>query len=857
LLEQEPVEPSRRAAGNDGDFDDLPDVPDGPDDPSGGGAGGGDGPMGSDEDAVRQIRRRVSPVGWVAILAVLVVGGGTAWQLTNTAIREAREERENSEGTLELNRILQQTIPNTQKAEQVRAIYSRFQSPDVRARARRLLSGLKDQQAIPMLIEGLDRPGGSRTQAAQGIAEIGLPAGESAKPRLLAALRDPTTDPLSGQVEVAWALVVLNETAAWPKIRELVEAGRLQGVVDLDGRRVFDPALVARLAGKQRLVELAASNNNASKRLAALSLAELATPDLIDPLSNLSHDSDLAVSREAAIGLGRTGDPRASDAIMAFLTAHPDERSAVLGALASSAGAAGLGVVIHGARDLRTRADATRMLREQHDPDAGDALFEALGAATATDDVSQEMKRNAVFGLAEIGDPRSVDGLMEYATFALTHQDPNSTQNGKLALDQLRRIPGAGDRAKVALMAMLRDPHGDFARTPTLLALATATDLSVASAITPFMTNPDSQDGAIAALCSMHHPDCLGRVVNMVKMPAGLHMVEETARDEPVHTSRRNAIRGLAWVGLQRQGAPALNAQGRAAAVRELRKIVEDPNDRRGLRELAGDALAAVADEATLNDIATRATDTAVPEETRLYYLVALRSRATPQIANRLVQTYLKRGANFDLMKTAAITIGFSADESTTELLIPMLSGNDAADANLRFCASVAAIIGGNARAATALVDQLLTNDELAGTLQNEFAPRSATPGATTATENWNLLALTPAMFADGRVYRRIEVASILNQGRGAHTFPFALTWITNRLRAGWESARGMTPQEVRSTLRTACMETDAFRRDQSFRALRALTDRGSLLSLRRQTRVPEAAERARREILAMSGNNN
>ena len=808
--------------------------------------------MGSDDDAVKQIRRRVSPFGWLVILAVLGVGGGTTYYMLNSAIQESRDEREKEEGRLELSRILQQNLPTAQTAEQVRAVYGRYHSESVRMSARRILAGLKDPQSVPMLIEGLSTEGVSRAQSALGLAEIGLPAAESAKAPLLAALA--RTDPQRDRAEVAWALVALGESSAWPQVREMLEANRLQSVLGLDQRRVFDPALVARMAGKDRLVELSRSNNNASKRLAALSLAELASPDLVDPLTALSRDSDLAVAREAAVGLGRTGDPRASDAIMAFLAAHPDEREGVLAALATSAGAQGLAVVIHGARDLQTRATATRLLRDQKDPDAGDALFEAMGAATGTDDVSTGMRRNAVFGLAEIGDARAVDGLMTYATAALTHQDSNATQDAKLALEQIRHIPGAGARAKAGLLEILRSPQGDFARTPAMLALATTGDATLGSVLSPFLAQPDAQEGAAVALCALRLPDCQGRVLSQVRQPPNLRMVEETVRDEPVFVSRRNAIRGLAWLGYPGAGnAAPLPAATRTAAVRELKRIVEDTTDRRALREEAGYSLAAVADDATLTEIATRATDTTVPEETRYYYVLALRGRSTPAISNRLVQTYLRRGVNPDLMKAAAITAGFGADESTSELLVPMLAGTDAQDANLRFAAAIAISIGGNARAANALLDVLATNDELAGTLQNEFVPRGSNPNAATAQENWSLLPVTAAMFDDGRMFRRIEVAGLLEGGRANKHFGYALTQLSTRLRAGWENALGLGPHEVRAKLREAALGTDEYRRDRAFQALRALNDRGSLLSLRRQTRNPAAAERARRELLAMS----
>ncbi len=823
------------------DLDDLPDVPD---DPSDGGAGGG-GMMGDDDAAVRQIRRRVSPFGWLVILGVLVVAGGVGYYAVTNTLSEARDEEASQRGHQELARIIQQhdqhLISDQETAARVRELYAHNTSEAVRMPARRILAGLHDPLSVPLLIEGLAVSGRSRQQSALGLAEIGLPAAEPARSALLDVL--PQTDPQVDRLEVAWALVVLNEPRAWPTVRQLLESNRLQGITDLDGRRLFDPGMVARMAGRERLIELANTNNQTSKRLAALSLAEMGTSDVIDPLTRLASDRDISVAREAAIGLGRTGDPRATGPIMAFLTAHPEERESVLTALATSSGAQGLAVVIHGSTDMPTRAMATRLLREQRDPDAGDALFEALNASAGTDDVSVQMHRNAVFGLAEIGDPRAVDGLIQYVQNGTAHMDPNSTQDAKLALDQIRAIPGASVRAKTALLALLRDPHGDFMRTGLLLALASTGDPSIGPAIMPFLAQPDAQEGAAVALCELHSPEGIARVRTQMRRPPNLRMADATVRDEPVFISRRNAIRGIAW-------------SGDVHVVPDLMHIIDDVDDRDTLREEAGFALAAVADDAALNDIAARALDTSRPEATRMYYVWALRGRSTPQISTRLAQTYLHHGVNSDVMKAAAIAAGLGADASLSDVLVPLLTGTgpDAQDTNVRFAAGVAAVLGGTTAAGASLLDALVANDELAGTLQNEFAPRGANPSAATATENWLLVPITLPMFTDGRIYRRVDVASQLEVARAGKHFGFAMTQLTNRLRSGWESALGIGPIAIRQQLRQAAEGSDAYRQDMAFRALRALNDRGSLLALRRQSRSASAAERARRELLDASG---
>jgi HEAT repeat protein len=836
-------------------LDDLPDVPDTAVDDDDRPA-----PAQSDDEAAKQINRRISPIGWLLLVSALGGGGATGYYMFQSAKQESLEDSERDRGRAEIAQVLQRDLGPTETAREIRALYGRYRSDGVRQAARRILAGLKDAESVPLLIEGLDRPGAPRAQAALGLAEIGSPAADAAKSALMRVL--PLTDPQTDRIEVAWALTVLNEPAAWTTVRELLETNRLQMVTSLDGRRSFDPALVARMAGRDRLRELVTSRNLASRQLAAISLAEIASPEVLDDLGVLSRDSEESVAREAAIGLGRTGDRRAVDGIMAFLGRFPNARDGVLAALATSSGAQGLGVVIQGSRDLATRARATQLLRDQRDPGAGDALFAALEAATAsTEEPARDMKKNAIFGLAEIGDARAVEGLVAYVQFGIEHPaDINGTQDAKLALEQIRRIPGASARAKDRLLAFLRMPTSDFVRSPLILALAMSGDPALGAVVQPFLAQADAQEGAAQALCALRAPQCFSTVASQARQPPNLRMVEETVRDEEILIRRRSALRGMAWAAYEPVPGsgvtlPAMTAAQRQMLVRELRRIIEDPTDRPSLREEAGYALAAIADGPTLTEIAAQATNASAPEERRIYYIFALRARCTPTIATQLVQTYLRRGVNLEVMRGAAVAAGFGADDSTVDALLPLLQGNDAQDANVRFAAAVALVLGGNARAATALVEVLSTNDELTGILQNFFSPRASGNAGNNSVliERSEILPLTRAMFEDGRVFRRMEVAQILERGRNSKQFVFGLTALVARLRAGWDSPIGAGMLEVRQLIRQAALGTDAHRREVAFSALRALADRGSLHALQRQTENPASAELARRELLGMS----
>lgn len=825
-------------------LDELPDPPSGPNDPFQNPALESGGYLaGNDDEEVQKIRRRITPFGKALIALVLVLLVGVGYFLVKTAREDEAREQARLEGRAALERVLSQTLPPEQLASQVRDIYARYrQSPELRMSVRRILARLHDPQSIPIMIEGLRESGRERQQAALALAEIGLPAAAAARDALAEAL--PHTDPLVDRAEVAWAMVVTNDIRAWDTVVQLLREGKLQQVKNLDDppRGIFDAALVARLAGRERLVQLANEQGPTGvplRRIAAVSLAEMASPDVFDVLVRLSQDSDLDVAREAAIGLGRTGDNRAGEHILRFLNAHPDARDGVLNSLSQNSGAPGLSVIIAHATDPQTRSMATRLLRELQDPGAGDAFMQVLSTvpADSTDETLRTIRKNAIFGLAEIGDPRAADGLMELAMRPLqpgARVDPNADQDARLALDALRKIPGAPARVRAQLLQML--PRADFMRTQILLALGAAGDASLGPQIMNYLSDPNAQEGAAVAVCRLRYAPGIERVRADMRRPPNLRMVEETVQDEAVFIRRRNAIRAIAWTRDARYAA-------------DLMRIIEDPLDRRLLREEAGHALAAIADDATLEQVVTRATDTSRPEDQRLYYMFALRARSTPAISNRLVEAYLRPGVGADLMRAAAIAAGFGGDATTAAALRPLLASSDI---NVRLNAGIAAVLSGDEQTAGALLDALGHDGEFAGLLSGVFVTRSATGNnQAVQLEPFELLPITESMFTDGRIFRRIEMATALERGRGTNHHDFATLWLRLRLKNGWENPLGIGPHEIRARIREAAMSNDAYRREMAFRILRSLNDRGSLLYLRRQP--GETGERARRELLELN----
>jgi HEAT repeat protein len=824
------------------DPNDLPPVP--PSDDAFSESGGGY-LSGGDDEEVRKINRRVSPVGKIVALLVVAGLGTTGVFIAKSAQEEAAEKQAGVDGRAALERLVAETQDRSQLPAKVRELYERYKaSEEVRMSCRRLLAQLRDPQSVTILIEGLRRRGNERRQAALAIAELGPTAAASAKDALMAAL--PDTDERVDRADVAWALVVLGEPRAWAEVVKLLSDGKLQQVKDLENRPFFDPALVSRLAGRERLVQLATDSTGttaqqtARKRIAASALAEMATPEVFDVLVRLSQDADVEVATLAAIGLGRSGENRAAEPVLAFLNSHGDARERVLNALAQHSGGPGLAVIGQNATDVTTRRMAVRLMMELQDPSAGDALFAIMNSIppTATDANQREIRTRACFGLGDIGDPRAADGLLEIARWPIGRPfDANADMEAKQAMDKLVRIPGAAARVKAGLLELL--PRADFMRTQILLALGASGDASIGPRVAQYLTDDQAQEGAARAVSRLRYAPGIATLRAQIRRPPNVRMDQQTIQNEQIYIKRRNAIRGLAWSGDVRIAA-------------DMMRIIEDSADEPRLREDAGNTLATIADDAAVQQIAQRALDSTKPVDVRRFYLLALRVRSTPQIATQLVSAYLKPNENVYVMRYAAIAAGFGGDASTADAIRPLLASSDS---NVRLNAGIAAVLLGTEALATAMVESLASNNEFAGLIGPEFVTRGAQTGGPTMMEPLDLMPLTEAMFTSGAVARRIDGALALERGRGANHYDFGISWLRTRIKSGWDHPLGITPYEARERLRRAAMGSDAAARDTAFRLFRSLNDRGSLLFIRRQGGEP--AEQARRLLLEINSASN
>lgn len=753
----------------------LPNVPDGDDAL----AQASNAVAGLDDDAAaRKIRTRTSWVGRIS--GVVLLGGSAAlayfgWQRT-----EAAEHRWDA-----YNEAQAQASDQADFLRRMREELPRSSFQDVRLEILSELGEHRDAQAVPLLVEALGEAGPIRAQAARSLARIGSPAADAAKPDLMRVLPEATDPP--SRAAVVWALAVLNEPAAADAIVEEFGAGHLQG------QHGFDPRIIVTVLGVQRLSQMTGHEQVGVRALVAQALSEAGTPDVIDPLTRLLQDADDQVRRQAASGLGRIGDPRAAGPLFAAMQANPTMRVQVLEALRRSTGARGLAVLLASATDDATKRDLAIMIRGTHDPAGADALATLLGS---TDEIA---KLEAASGLAELGDARGVPALLEVA---------RGTDLGRArdALDMLALVQSP--EVPRVLGEMVSNPTYLARRSGMLKALGRSGSPDAGRALLRELTGDDAATAAIA-LAELNYEPAYTTLLRMAPRP----------RDTPF-----NQHAGMAGVALETAyqnrtaAVRALGRYGRPAAAEVLRTIVEDPEDDPRLRNDAGLALGAVADDEILGAVLERIQATDLDEAARRYYLGALWQHPSRPIATRLLAVMANTSLSGDIRIPAAVAVGYAADPANDAQLIQMLESPDTDDA-----AAVAIALGGSEEAARALLIRLGQNSDLRMGLQELLMNQ---------TNDWFNL-VTTGLWDSGQVYRRLRAAEVLNLGQGDNRQGYAWSTFIARLQAGWGGHDGLTTNQVRRRLYADLTGSDDSLRPLIVRVLAATGDLGLLMAAR------------------------
>jgi HEAT repeat protein len=740
----------------------------------------------TDEQVLKKISQRSTPTGKIA--TAVIVGGVIAmgWiYMQRSAAYDTRMDGLLAAGKLEGPAML----------SALRAELAKADHPDVKERAILNLSHFKDNAAVPQFIAALDEAGIVRRAAALGLAELGSPAADSAKPKLLEVL--PETDERD-RTQVVWALAVLKEPAASDAILSEFIAGRLQA------QPGFDPVVVTNAIGIARLSspDLTAHKEKPVRALVAMALSEAASPQVVDPLVRMiqNRNEDAEVVRAAVAGLGRTGDPRAGAPLFVLMQTRPEMRQSVIDALGKSTAAPQLAVLLAQATDVNAKRDLVRLLRKTSDPRSAEAL------AAAVNDPDPDIKQEAAEGLTELGDARAVGPLLELA-------NSDDSAGAADAIDSLKQL--GNPAAAPGLLALLGKAPQHKA------AIIRALGASGAAEAGPKLLQElkgDDVGAACKALGQLKYAPAFSVMLGM--LPRSKYKKIDFSRpsvpSEMAYRDRFEAIGGLAYFG---RPDPKL--------VKELTAIVEDPDDDFRLGRVAGATLGQIADDAIYQMLVAKISDPQLDERIRSAYAAGLWRKPNPAAAALLMPLLNQPDAPASVRAAAALAIGYAGDPSNDAALLAMLERPEA-----RRYASMAAVLGGGEAVAQKLLEILPKDRETEEILR----------AAINSPDSDDFSLITHAMFDSGQIFRRIRTAEILLQGTGEVSYSYVWAHLSARLRAGWDGPSGMNDRDIRSVLFKELGSPDPARRQLVANTLSGINLRGPLLA-GRDAGIKEARE--------------
>ncbi len=745
-------------------------------------------PLGSDDEAVKKMSSRTSRFGRLAFGGMAI--GALAlvyWGYQRNEAYTHRADRLDEIGKID------------DQAQMLAALRQELQNnpyDDVKQRIILNLGHFQDAEAVPLLARELDRPGVVRRSAARALAEIGLPAAEPAKTKLLAVL--PKTDERD-HAQVVWALAVLREQNASEQILKAFSDGLLQG---LDG---FEARVITEALGPSRLgSDVLINHEEESVRvLTAHALAEASSAEVVDPLSKLltqelarsSDTRSTEVIRASAAGLGRTGDARAVPPLFTALGKEPSLRSTIVDALKRSVAAPGIEQLVKSAADVSLKRDLVGLLAATHDDRAADALVELL------DHTELDIRATAALALAELGDERAAPALIALARTTEESNDDTMMANALTALRHVANESVAGE-----LLGLLRDiPQR---KALILRALGNSGSPSVTSTLAAELNGDDARAAALA-LADLGATNVYPQMKKLIAKPKNADFAARTANDrkltnEPLLMKRKAAIEGVGRFG-------------RSDAFDALMTVASDPADDYELRSLAAAAIGLTATDEQIEAVMQRLTSPETDDEARGYLMQALWQKSRPALGERLLEL-MKSETAPGVQRAAAIALGYSAPGQHQETLIAMLDNEDT-----RRAAAFAITLGGTQPAIAKLSEMLAKDNDLRDIWQTTLLNQE---------NNWFNL-LNKDMFASGAIWQRMSAALQLREGTGERSYGQAWEKAIAVLRSGWSGADGADPRFVRTQLWEAIAGEDEARRATAAAALAAIPELGLLLRAR------------------------
>jgi HEAT repeat protein len=592
------------------------------------------------------------------------------------------------------------------------------------------LAWAKDTQSIPIIAKGLTSVDHAvRGTAAMSLVEFGSPAADQTKPALLKALAEGDS---SDKPQICWALVALHEPSAFDTVMGEYRLGHLASVQRLDGYPAFDAEMLAGLVSIDKIAALAGDDSDSVRQLVATTLSRTGDAKWTDTLIKLVKDKTIEVAREAAVGLGKIGNPTATNPLVDALSrADKPSREKFLQALRDGIGANGLVLALKTVQHDKPDTEKFQtkqifdMLRELEDPRGGDALYAYIQTKPKA-----HWQFEAAMRLAEIGDVRAA----EFLGWRMA-QDPLKLYNAvdwpELQRDDNERVYGARMLADLAIVHpekrdyllknaedgvmawATRDISGkQYPQANAMRFLAAIGSEKVKplmrkwadpnEKLPPEGAQPDFDWGdwqvAQSAL----------RYLGWEKDPAGWSILEHQLH-------RRNPKLDVSWQSLMQGGLTILGmalrgiafgasdgfAQwGDSRAYPDLVKFIEDPMEHEQAREEACFALSWVATDDQMKEIVKKLHDNTKSDnnanELRRCYLETLVHRPVPDATAGLLDMLSPTTSDMEVRHQAARAIGMGGlSKDVVPQIIPKLS-----DINTRADAALALMVGGDTDAA-------------------------------------------------------------------------------------------------------------------------------------------------------------
>jgi hypothetical protein len=615
---------------------------------------------------VAEMQRKVPLKTKIGVLILLlVVGGGTGFVIHRSQTRAAQVAARESA----LDAPAESALPvlRTLIADSILDDASR-----VRAIAR--VGELRDDGAVPALVDSLSRTDDIRLAAADALARIGSPGAAPAEARLLELTHDAqVTNPLP----YAWALATIGHADSAELVVAAIPSGDAQALPS------YDAILLARTLGVARLISRLGHPDARIRQFAASSLGPLCDASAVGPLTVAAADPEREVHLAALVSLGRCSTPEALTALDQNLDRDRTLWPALQTVFLADVGAPAMAVLIAHVADGRTRSAMLTALAEIADPRAGDALVTELERRP---DLDGRIRLQIAAALAEVSDPR----------LAIVLEPVIAEAEGEWSDEAIAMLgrTGVAEDVEPRLLEL-----AGAARTRGA-ALAALADVRACSegALALHRRGARSEPSALLALARCSDP---------MALELARAQLEEAL---PARGATR-AEEGAAW----RAALEAVVVARARDLGSRLLDLATDPNADPTLRSDVGAVLGAVGDDAALDAAADRVVDARTPPGVRQALARALRRRTPPAALSRLMG-YVRGGEDDERSRVATIIVGEQATPEIRAELVTLLG-----DERAKRHAAMALVLGGDEVSTEALARALAADRALASEINTRL----------------------------------------------------------------------------------------------------------------------------------------